>query len=162
MLEVSNVIAEDVNASIVMTTRRHLAIGAQIHTQAKAARSSTPSVVFLHNLFALNIPHVYSSIVRRASKVLFLTVQRNCPDITGALRLGLRGCNLRIQGPVASGRVAAPYLDVTTEANTCCNTAGAAARGCRDVMCAQLVGCEGLGDGEGTAGVGRAVDVDCG
>lgn len=29
-------------------------------------------------------------------------------------------------------------------------------------MCAELVGCEGLGDREGTSGVGGAVDVDSG
>lgn len=162
----TRVVVKDIHTPIMMARRRELPIPTQVDTQPKAPRARPARLIRLHQLPALEIPHVYSSIVRRAREVLFRAIQRDGPYVAAALALRLGGRDFEVERKLARGRVvAAPDLDVAAEADRRGDGAAAVVGGQRsrgDVVRAELVCGEGLREGEGAGGVGGAVDVDCG
>lgn len=143
-----------------MPARRQLAIRAQIDTQPEAARAGPASLICLHDRPRRQIPHMYPPVVRCAREVLLPAVERDRPHVCHALALRLRRGDVEVQGPVARGGVAPPDLDVAAKADGGGDGAVAAACRGRDVVRAELVCVEGLGDGEAAGSVGGVVDID--
>lgn len=92
---------------------------------------------------------MYLSIMAGASQVFLVVRQRHSPHVTTAPALRLRRCDLEIERKVAGDGVAPPDFDITTEAHRYCRLSMAATWGGRDVVGAEFVGVERLGDGEG-------------
>lgn len=92
---------------------------------------------------------MYPPIVACARQVFLIVCQRDGPDIPCTFRLRLGGCDLKIQLEVARDGVATPDLDIAAKSNRSRCPSEAATRCGRDVVGAEFVGVEGLGDGEG-------------
>lgn len=144
-------VVKNIHAPIYMPRSRQVPIRTQIHTQSKAPRAGPTRLIRPVQRPGLQVPHVYAPIVRRAREVLLLAVERDGPDVAAALALRLGGVDLEVEREVARRRVAAPDLDVAAEADRRRDGARAVGgeRGCGDVVRAELVGREGLREGEG-------------
>lgn len=156
----AHVVVENVHTPVMVAARRQLAIRTQVDAEPEAACVCTARLVRLHDLFALEVPHVYPTVVRCTCQILFLAIQRDCPYIPAAFGLGLRRCDLKVKSPVARVGVAPPYLYVSAKADRGCDLPVAASGGGRNVVSAELVRIERLSDGKSARGIGGAVDVD--
>lgn len=154
--QAARVIVEDVDRPVLVAARGELAVAAQIHTHAKAARVGAASLILANHLGRIliqDIPHKDLPVPRRRREVLPALIKRNRPY---RRILGDISRHLVVRAPFTRVRAGAPDLDLAAEAG---------ARSYLSILGgAEVVAAEGVGAADGLreveGGRGGVVDVD--